>query len=140
MRRGEVQKPFGRRLYTNVLSTTSVVQRQLWLLHNVPNMSKGNAYDIARREFYQLRQREDIARRVAAEEAEATGASFGPSRLEIGMQLENEEYERWKEWAKSEVQGEFKDPGTMGMPEESAEDPYAAAENETVAEEVPQQA
>ncbi|KAA8649117.1 hypothetical protein EYZ11_000649 [Aspergillus tanneri] len=86
------------------LDGESVVQRQLWLLNNVPNMTKSMAYDIARSEFYRLRLQEDIERRVSAEEAEATGATFGPTRLEIGMELENKEYERWKEWAKVEAQ------------------------------------
>ncbi|GAD93216.1 mitochondrial 37S ribosomal protein RSM25 [Paecilomyces variotii No. 5] len=86
------------------LDGESVVQRQLYLLNNVPDMTKSRAYDIARREFYQLRLREDIERRVAAEEAEATGAEFGPTKLEIGMELENQEYERWKAWAKTEAQ------------------------------------
>ncbi|KAB8068738.1 37S ribosomal protein S25, mitochondrial [Aspergillus leporis] len=86
------------------LDGESVVQRQLWLLNNVPDMTKSAAYDVARREFYRLRLQEDIERRVAAEEAEATGATFGPTRLEVGMELENQEYERWKVWAKSEAQ------------------------------------
>ncbi|KAL2833408.1 37S ribosomal protein S25, mitochondrial [Aspergillus cavernicola] len=85
------------------LDGESVVQRQLWLLNNVPNISKSAAYDTARREFYRLRLQEDIERRVAAEEAEATGATFGPTRLEIGMELENKEYDLWKEWAKMEA-------------------------------------
>jgi small subunit ribosomal protein S23 len=80
------------------------VQRQLYLLNNVPDMTKTAAYDIARREFYRLRLREDVERRVAAEEAEATGATFGPTMLEVGMELENQEYERWKEWAKLQAQ------------------------------------
>lgn len=85
-------------------------------------MKKGVAYDIARREFYRHRHREDIERRVAAEEAEASGATFGPRRLDIGMQLENEEYERWKEWAKTQSQGELKEMAPSGVPEEAAED------------------
>ncbi|KAF9887851.1 mitochondrial ribosomal small subunit component [Aspergillus nanangensis] len=86
------------------LDGESVVQRQLWLLNNVPDMTKSTAYDIARREFYRVRLQEDIERRVVAEEAEATGATFGPTRLEVGMGLENQEYERWKSWAKVEAQ------------------------------------
>lgn len=82
----------------------SVVQRQLWLLNNVPDMTKSNSYDIARREFYKLRLKEDIQRRVAAEEAQATGANFGPSYLEIGMELENAQHEKWKSWARLESQ------------------------------------
>lgn len=86
------------------LDGESVIQRQLWLLNNVPNMTKSAAYDIARREFYRLRLQEDIERRVASEEAEATGATFGPSLLDIGMELENKEFERWKQWAQLEAQ------------------------------------
>ena len=33
----------------------------------------------------------------------STGAYFGKSALEIGMELEDKEYERWKEWAMKEV-------------------------------------
>ncbi|KAL2852845.1 37S ribosomal protein S25, mitochondrial [Aspergillus pseudoustus] len=87
------------------LDGESVVQRQLWLLNNVPDITKSAAYDIARQEFYRLRLQEDIERRVAAEEAEATGATFGPSALEWGMKFENEQFEAWKEWAKAEAQG-----------------------------------
>ena len=91
-------------MLTDGLARISVVQRQLWLLNNVPDISKSAAYDIARREFYRLRLQEDIERRVAAEEAQATGATFGPSILEIGMELENRQYNRWKEWATAAAQ------------------------------------
>ncbi|KAE8144842.1 37S ribosomal protein S25, mitochondrial [Aspergillus avenaceus] len=111
------------------LDGESVVQRQLWLLNNVPDMTKSAAYDIARREFYRLRLQEDIERRVAAEEAEATGATFGPTRLEIGMELENQEYERWKTWAKTESQVQEQKaaafagaPGVQGNEESAASD------------------
>jgi len=73
----------------------SVVQRQLWLMQN-GNLSKSAAYDQARKEFYAHRHQEDIERRVSREEALATGAYFGLSPQEIGMQLEDKEYERWK--------------------------------------------
>ncbi|KAL3468322.1 mitochondrial ribosomal protein S25 [Aspergillus heterothallicus] len=86
------------------LDGESVVQRQLWLLNNVPDITKGAAYDIARQEFYRLRLQEDIERRVAAEEAEATGATFGPSAIEWGMKFEDEQFELWKGWAKTEAQ------------------------------------
>lgn len=33
----------------------------------------------------------------------STGAYFGKSAMEIGMELEDKEYERWKEWAMKEV-------------------------------------
>lgn len=97
--------PWLPRVVTDIqILITSVVQRQLWLLNNVPDMTKSAAYDIARREFYKIRLQEDIERRVAAEEAEATGATFGPSTLEIGMELENQQHEKWKAWAKTEAQ------------------------------------
>lgn len=82
----------------------SVVQRQLHLLNNVSDITKSEAYDIARREFYRLRLQQDIERRVAAEEAEATGAVFGPRQLDIGMELENQQFDQWKDWAKLEAQ------------------------------------
>jgi small subunit ribosomal protein S23 len=94
------------------------VQRQLYLLNNVADMTKSAAYDIARRELYQLRLREDIERRVAAEEAEATGATFGPTMLEVGTELENQEYERWKQWAKTQAQlQDQKTAAFIGAPE-----------------------
>ncbi|RAL05818.1 mitochondrial 37S ribosomal protein mS23 [Aspergillus ibericus CBS 121593] len=119
------------------LDGESVVQRQLWLLNNVPDMTKSAAYDIARREFYRLRLQEDIERRVAAEEAEATGAVFGPTRLEIGMELENREYERWKQWAKTEAQlSDQRLAAFLGNPEvqaaAAAEEPEQALEDGVV--------
>ncbi|MCJ1424152.1 mitochondrial ribosomal small subunit component [Sticta canariensis] len=80
------------------LSGESVVQRQLWLIEN-QNISRGKAYEQARKEFYALRLQEDVERRVAKEEALATGAYFGKSAVEIGMELEDKEYERWRDWA-----------------------------------------
>lgn len=102
-----VKGEFGIRLCTLSPNTDvfrSVVQRQLYLLENTPNMTVSRAYDIARQEFYKLRLQEDIERRVAAEEAEATGAKFGPTYLEIGMELENQQHEKWKDWARLEAQ------------------------------------
>ena len=86
---------------TNLLY--SVVQRQLWLLQNVEGMTKARAYDIARQEFYDLRYQEEVERRVAKEEALATGAYFGMSHLEVGTLLEDKWYEEWKDWAKRET-------------------------------------
>ncbi|KAI9674369.1 MAG: mitochondrial ribosomal small subunit component [Trizodia sp. TS-e1964] len=74
----------------------SVIQRQLWLINNVPDITIPHAYDQARREFYALRYAEDVERRVAKEEAESTGAYFGKSVQEIGMGLEDKSYEGWK--------------------------------------------
>ena len=92
------------RFICNCTDADSVIQRQLWLLYNVPNISRAQAYDMARKEFYDLRLQEDIERRVAKEEAISTGAYFGPSQLEIGMELENKEFERWKRWAQKQVE------------------------------------
>ena len=75
----------------------------MWLLHNRPNITKAEAYDQARHEFYERRLQEDVERRVAKEEALATGAYFGKSTLQVGMELEDRMFERWKEWAVKET-------------------------------------
>lgn len=67
-------------------------------------MTSSKAYDQARQEFYAIRHQEDVERRVAKEEALATGAYFGKSMLEIGMELEDKTYEGWKEWALKEIE------------------------------------
>lgn len=77
-----------------------VVQRQLHLLQTVPDIEVSQAYDKARREFYDIRRKEDIQRRIAAEEAEATGAQFGPSILQWSMQIENKQYDDWEDWSR----------------------------------------
>lgn len=92
-----------RGIVTNASIIYSVVQRQLHLLNTVPDITKEEAYDIARREFYKLRLQEDVDRRIAQEEARATGAYFGLDMNTIGMELENQEYERWKAWAETEI-------------------------------------
>jgi len=81
-----------------MLDGESVVQRQMWLMEN-QGKSKIEAYDIARKEFYDLRMREDIERRVTAEEALSVGAKFGKSYMDIGIELEQKALERWKEKA-----------------------------------------
>lgn len=86
-----------------MLTKLSVVQRQLWLMEH-GGLSKNKAYDQARREFYALRQEEEIERRVAREEARYVGAYFGKTRSDISMELEDEEYERWKLWGKQRVE------------------------------------
>lgn len=80
----------------------SVVQRQLWLMDN--GMPKAEAYDMARREFYALRQQEEVERRIAKEEAQFVGAYFGKTRLEIGHELEAKQFEDWKSWALTEIE------------------------------------
>ncbi|KXJ86729.1 37S ribosomal protein S25 [Microdochium bolleyi] len=86
------------------LSGESVVQRQLWMMYNIPGMTRVKAYDAARREFYQLRQEEDVERRIAAEEARAVGAYFGKGFLQIGLELEDREFESWKKWAGKQIE------------------------------------
>jgi len=86
------------------LTGESVIQRQLWLLNNVPGMSNAQAYDVARREFYALRHEEEVERRIAREEASWTGAYFGKSAIDVGMELEDKTYESWKAWATREAE------------------------------------
>ncbi|ERF74632.1 37S ribosomal protein S25 [Endocarpon pusillum Z07020] len=85
------------------LNGESVVQRQLYLLHNVPDIKESQAYDMARKEFYAHRLREEIERRVAAEEAEAVGADFGPSINQRSIELENKTYDEWARWSRQTV-------------------------------------
>ncbi|KAM4060749.1 mitochondrial ribosomal protein [Hirsutella rhossiliensis] len=80
------------------LSGECVVQRQLWLMQN-EKLSKRKAYDLVRWDFYRLRQAEEIESRIALEEARYVGAYFGKTKLEVGMMLEDKEYENWKIWA-----------------------------------------
>ena len=75
----------------------------MWLQENVPNISKAKAYDQARKEFYNLRLQEDVQRRVAKEEALATGAYFHKSTLDVGMELEDKQHDEWNAWAIKEV-------------------------------------
>jgi hypothetical protein len=65
--------------------------------------TKLGAYDKARKEFYEVRHAQEVERRVAREEALWTGAEFGPSPLDIGMQLEDQKYEEWRVWADKEI-------------------------------------
>lgn len=67
------------------------------------SFSKAKAYDQARKEFYELRHQEEVEQRVAREEALSTGAVFGKSALEVGMELESKTFEEWKVWAQQQV-------------------------------------
>ncbi|EDO01457.1 hypothetical protein SS1G_03932 [Sclerotinia sclerotiorum 1980 UF-70] len=64
----------------------------------------GQRCDWTRKEFYALRQEEEIERRIAKEEAEYVGAYFHKGALEVGMELEDKSYEDWKAWATKEVE------------------------------------
>lgn len=80
----------------------AVVQRQKWLMRNV-GLTEAAAYDKARKELYRTRHAREIENRVAKEEAMAYGAFFGKGPLEIGMDLEDEQYANWLEWAKNQA-------------------------------------
>lgn len=67
------------------------------------NMSRQQAYDTARKEFYKLRHQEDVERRIAREEAMMYGAYFGKTTLQVGMELEDKQFEDWKRWAQEET-------------------------------------
>lgn len=81
----------------------SVIQRQLWLLRNHPELTQAQVYDKARKEFYELRLQEEVRRQVAREEAMATGAYFGKSLNQVGLELEDKEHERWAAWAQNKA-------------------------------------
>ncbi|KAM0428602.1 hypothetical protein ACHAPT_006963 [Fusarium lateritium] len=78
-------------------------QRQMWLMEN-EKVSERKAYDVTRREFYRLRQEEEIEKRVAVEEARHVGAYFGKTRIDVSHDLEDREYENWKLWAGKETE------------------------------------
>ena len=66
-------------------------------------LSKQRAYDVARKEFYKLRQQEEIQRRIAVEEARMYGAYFGKTNLQVATGIEDRMYESWKKWASVEI-------------------------------------
>ncbi len=101
-------------------------------MHNVSNITKEEAYDQARKEFYALRQEEEIEARIAEEEARAVGGYFGKTRLHVGMELEDRQYERWKKWAETEI-GRLKLAQSQAYT--SFGDPEASAVDETASEE-----
>ena len=74
----------------------------MYLMH-ASGLSKDQAYDVARREFYKLRHQEEVEQRVAQEEARMMGAYFDKSPLQVGMELEDKTYESWKAWAAKET-------------------------------------
>lgn len=75
----------------------------MYLMDNVPGITEDVAYDQVRKEFYELRQEEDIERRIAQEEARMVGSYFGQTFLQVGMKLEDQQFERWKRWATREI-------------------------------------
>ncbi|KAH9808841.1 Mitochondrial ribosomal protein S25 [Teratosphaeria destructans] len=79
----------------------AVIQRQAYLLSIGHSMAA--SYDMARKEFYRYRHAREVESRVAREEALASGAFFGPGPNEVGMQLEDRQYDSWKAWAEKEI-------------------------------------
>lgn len=72
-------------------------------MENIPGMSKSQAYDKARKEFYVLRHQEEVEKKVQREEAQWMGAQFGKNALEVGMELEDTVFEKWKAHSKKEI-------------------------------------
>ena len=115
----------------------------MYLMQKGDGMTKARAYDQARREFYEERLQEDTERRIAKEEAQATGAYFGMSMLQIGMGLEDKEHERWKQWASEQitVQEQVRAGAYTGMDNPSSasseDDPESQAELDVLEETTP---
>lgn len=91
----------------------SVVLRQMWLMGNEPPPEgepsdplsiQERAYDKARKEFYDVRQRQDIERQVAKEEAIHYGAYFDVGEIERSLKEEDKQFAAWKEFAKKDVE------------------------------------
>lgn len=93
-------------------------------------MSKEKAYDVARKEFYKLRQQEQIERRIALEEARYVGAYFGKTNIQVGDQLEIQSYNKWRDWASLELAKQAADKTASADPLAEMEEAKAS---ETVA-------
>ena len=65
---------------------------------------RNEAYDLARKEFYDLRHRQQLEQRIAYEEAMHVGAYFGQLRLDISMKIEDQVRSDWLAWADNELQ------------------------------------
>lgn len=92
-------------------------------------VTREQAYDMVRKEFYAIRHQQDIQRRVAAEEAHMVGAYFGKSKLEVGMQLEGETYDKFRAWAESQNE-------QINVDRASAYADYSSADEDKVAEDL----
>ncbi|KAF2672627.1 hypothetical protein BT63DRAFT_382517 [Microthyrium microscopicum] len=107
------------------LDGESVVRRQMWLIeHFVPGPGDEHldsetisqrAYDQARKEFYQLRLREDVEREVAKEETVHLGTRedklfawnhIGESLNDRSLKAEDDAFEEWREWATTDMEEE----------------------------------
>ena len=77
----------------------------MWLMKHA-SLSKASAYDLARREFYRHRHLSEIRSLIAKEDAHNVAAYFGKGPLEIGMELEDRQWENWKAWATKQIEDE----------------------------------
>ena len=96
----------GRRLRDKVYSPDEPYDRRETAgqpASNLRSISRAEAYDLARKEFYDLRQFEQIEQRVSHEEATYVGAYFNKPLLDVAMELEDEVQMRWLEWAEKEL-------------------------------------
>jgi small subunit ribosomal protein S23 len=117
-----------------------VVQRQAYLM--TTGVPSATAYNIALKEFAAYRHALETSTRVAREEALATGAFFGAGPLEIGMKLEDQQYESWRKWAEKEIEAAKQLQGSAytGQETEGVEESQGLIEEavEEVAADVPQ--
>ena len=76
--------------------------------------------------------------RVAREEALSTGAFFGLGPLEIGIKLEDQAYENWREWAGKQIEAARQAQGAAytGTEVEDAEEAKTEGEDEELLQEV----
>lgn len=98
----------------------------MYLMENVPGITEDVAYDQVRKEFYKLRQEEEIERRIAQEEARMVGAYFGQTFQQVGMQLEDQQFERWKRWATKEIEKIQREQTAAYTSFDASDDPDAA--------------
>jgi small subunit ribosomal protein S23 len=100
-------------------------------------MTKDGAYDQARKEFYAERLQQEVEMRVAKEEALATSAYFGKSRVQISGELEDHNYEAWRRKANEDfVALEQKRASAISSSAPSAEAETPADEPEVTQEAV----
>lgn len=100
-------------------------------------MEKMQAYDKARKEFYDLRMQEDIERRIAIEEARATGAHFGKGYMDIGIELEAKALADWKEKAIELLTLKAGQKAAFSGGTEVEDEPVAAPAEDATEEETP---
>ena len=112
------------------LSGESVVQRQLWLLEKMPDITLAQAYDIARKEFYALRRREETRNRIAAEEAQHMGARFGMSWNKVGIKIEGGVYNEWEAWGRERLIEQLAKNAALAGNPQAAEEQASDQEND----------